>query len=332
MAPVKDRWSAEYRPTLEDIEIHLQEDAWDRDQHSDVPAYHKRRTAGLWTALASLAVVLAVVTVYGYSVISNHNARLVWLSGLVQSVSAVRMHIDGVEANLKEWKGKQESLAAQVQKLNTGWKSGLNKVSQHAAELVANAYQKEQGELNQRTANLNAQIAEMTSRQNAEHVHVAQLERELASTQQELASVRADYTRELAALQQRQISSQQKIASLDNVLSTDQVDFEAQKNHDEEIVPGVSLHLTTTDTAHQQYGGWIWLARNRRTIWVRRQAIESPQVFYPVPGGEAYELVVTRVSPKEVAGYILIPSDTGSQQADVASNSKPITSAGRGSF
>lgn len=327
MGPVKEKWSEEYTPILDDIEIHPP-DEWE----SDVPVYHKRRRAGLWTAIAVLTVALAVLAAYGYSVISQHDAELGWLSTRLGSISAVRAQANRLEASLKDWTGRQNNLAAQVQKMDGRWKSSLNSVRLQAAQLVANAYQKGHDELNQRTAILNAQIAEMASRQYAQQVHIAQLEKELAGTRQELASAKANYNRELASLQTQEVSSQREIASLDNTLSTDQVDFEATKNRDEEIVHGVSLHLTATDLAHQRFRGWIWLAESRRTIWVGSHPIDRPVVFYPNSGGEAYELVVTRVAPKEVAGYLLVPSSTNGQQADVASISKPISRSGRSSF
>lgn len=331
MSAVKDKWSVEYEPTLDDIEIHSFEQ-WDSDQSIDTPVYHKRRTAGLWTALATLAVLLAVAGVYGYSVLSKHDTELMWLSGRVSSLSAVPDHADRLEAMLKEWNVRQEGLRAQVQKMDSGWKSGLKDDRLRATALVANANQREHNDLNQRTAALNAHIAEISFRQHAEQGRIAQLERELTTARQELASTKASYTRELAVLRQQQVSNQSDIVSINNLLSTDQISFEAEKNHDAEIVPGVLLHLTTTDIAHQRYGGWIWLARSRRRIWIRRQVIESPQVFYPVGGEEAYELVVTQVNPKNVAGYLLVPNSSSNQQQDVASNSRSPARSGRGTF
>jgi hypothetical protein len=312
VSSVRDKWSVEYEPSLDDIEIHSFEQ-WDRDQSVDMPVYHRRRTAGLWTALA-------------------HDAELMWLSGRVSSFSAVRDHANRLEATVREWNVRQESLKAQVHKMDAGWKSGFNDFRLRAAALEANANQREHNDLNQRTAALNAQIADISSSQHTEQARIAQLERELTSARQELASAKASYTRELAALRQQQASSQREIVSLNNVLSTDQINFEAEKNHDAEIVPGVLLHLTSTDIARQRYGGWIWLTQSRRRIWIRRQVIESPQVFYPVAGDEAYELVVTQVNTKDVAGYLLVPSSTSSQQQDVAVNSGSVAKSGRGTF
>jgi cell division protein FtsB len=332
MAPVQDKWRAEYQPSFEDLDIHLPEGTWDNEEPIEIPAYHRRRSAGLWTAVASLAVVLAVMAAYGYSVMSNQNSQLAWLPGLKKSVSAVRDRANGLEASIAKWDARQDHLETQVQKLGTGWKAGLDDARMHAAVLVNNAYQKEREDLNQRTAILNAQIAAVTSRQQAEQAHVARLERQLASTRQELASVQESNGRELAEVQNGQISNRRAIASINDVLSTDQVNFEAEKNHDSEIVPGVSLHMTGADIARQRFGGWILLAGNRRRIWFRHQTIETPLVFYPVPGGEAYELVVTSVKQKEVAGYLLVPSNSKSQQADVASNSRPITQSTQSAF
>lgn len=331
MTPVQERWSAEYKRAFDDVEIRPPED-WEGEPAGEMPIYHKRRSAALWTALATLAVALAVLAGYGYSVMSNQNTQLEWLPSLAKSISAVRTRTSGLETNIKEWGDKQDKLAGHVQKLDDGWQARLDRVRQHAAELVANAYQKEREELNQKTAALNIQIAEMSSRQHADQVQMAQLEKELTNTRQELAFAKEQYIHELADVKEQQISNEREMASINNTLSTDQVNFEAQKDSDEEIVPGISLHLTGTDISHQQYAAWVWLADSGHRVWVRHQAIEAPVVLYPKAGGEAYELVVTRVSQKGVAGYMLAPSNATTQSADVASNSKSITAPSEDSF
>jgi hypothetical protein len=282
----------------------------------------------LWTALAVLAIALVVAVAYGYSVISQQNTELKWLSGRTSSLGAVRDRAERFETLLNRWNVRQAILAAHVQEMDTAWRSGLDEVRLRAEGLVANARQSGNYDLNQRTGALNAEIAQISSRQQAQVALIAQLERQLAGTREELASVKAAYGRELAALHQQQISSQQAIDSLNTVLSTDQIDFEAGKNRDEEIAQGVELHLTGTDLAHQRFRGWIRIAGSRRTIWVQSHPAELPVVFYPKPGGEAYELVVTKVNSDAVSGYLLVPSEGNTRQQDVASNSKPITTSG----
>lgn len=331
MGPVKEAWNLEYTSAIDDTEIHSIEE-WDSDQSVDTLAYHRRGTAALWTALAVLAVALAVAVAYGYSVISKQNTELMWLSGRMNSLGAIHDRVESAETLLNRWNARQAMLAAHVQKMDTDWRSGLDQVRLRAAGMVANARQSEHSELNRRTAALNQEITQVSAWQRTQLAHIAQLERQLADTRQELASAKASYTRELAALHQQHASSQQEIEFLNNVLSTDQTDFEAQQNRNKEIVQGVTLHLTGTDLAHQRFRGWIRLAGNGRTLWVRNHPVELPVVFYPKPDGQAYELVVTKVNRHGVSGYLLVPSETSIQQQDVASNSKPVTTSGQGTF
>jgi hypothetical protein len=41
---------------------------------------------------------------------------------------------------------------------------------------------------------------------------------------------------------------------------------------------------------------------------------------------------VTKVGPEDVAGYLLVPGDISSQKQDIASNSKPVSRLGVGTF
>lgn len=331
MGEVKERLSLVYTPPIDDIEICSFKE-WDSDQSADSLVYHRRGSAGLWTALAALAVAMIVAVAYGYSVVSQHNSELTWLSGRMSSLSELRARADGFEKRFNDWHVKQASLATQVQKMDTDWKSGLDNVRLRAAALVGSATQRENNDLNLRTAALNAHIDEIISQQRTNQVLIQHLESELTNTRLELASAKAVYNRELADLRQQQVVSQQQVASLNNVLSTDQVNFEIAKNREEEIVQGVSFHLTGTDLAHQKFRGWIWIAASRRRIWVHNHPAELPLTFYPKPDGVAYELVVAKVGPEDIAGYLLLPGDANSPQQDVASNSKPTTRFGEGGF
>jgi len=331
MIPVKDKWSAVRRSSFDDVELNLPEE-WESEDHPEAPVYHRRRSAGLWTALASLAVALAVLAIYGYSVLSNQNKQLAWLPGLAKSVAAVRTRTDDLASSLGGWNSRQQALESRVRKLDATWKSRLAGARRQATELVSNAHQKEREELDQRTSALKAQIAEMASQQQVEHTHLAQVEKDLVATRQELASARESHNREMAALQLRQASTQGEIDSINKSLSTGQVDFQAVQGQDADLAPGVSLHLTGTDVAHQRFRGWIWLAGTRRRLWFRRQAVAAPVVFYPKTGGQAYELVVTRVGSGGVAGYLVTPGGSESQATNVVANSKTLDAPVQGSF
>lgn len=322
MGPVKEKWSVEYTLPLGETEIRPAEE-WEGEHSIDNLVDHRRGTAALWTAVAVLAVALAVAVAYGYSVISKQNAQLTWVSGRMSSLGAMHDRVESLETFQNRAEVRQAMLAARVQNMDSDWRSGLDEVRLRSAGLVANARQTVDRDLNQRTAALSSKIGEITDRQHAQLEQIAQLENQLADTQRELASAKAEYTGNVAALRQQQVSNLQQIYSINSALSTDQVDFEAKKNHDAEIAHGVALHLTGTDRAHQKFRGYIQFEGGRRTIWVRNHPAELPVVFYPKAGGEAYELVVTKVNQDAVAGYLLIPGENGSLQQDVASNSKP---------
>ena len=324
MGPVKEEWGVEYAPPVNEDEFRSFEE-WDSIQSMDSPVHHRRRTAGLWTAIATLTVALAAAAGYGYWVISKYNDELAKLSARVSSYSGVPQQMNRLEAGLNKMNAGQEILADHVQNMDAVWNSGLDNVRLRSAELVAYTSQKQHAELNQRTANLNAQIAEIASREHLERAHIAELEKELANARQELAISRATYTQGLAVLHAQAISSQHEIDSLTDVLSREQIDFMAEKNHDAEVAQGVSLHLTGTDQTHQRFRGWIWIEGSHRRIWIRNHPTELPVVFYPKSGGTAYELVVTKVNRKGVSGYLLLPTNASTPQQSVASNSNSIT-------
>jgi flagellar basal body-associated protein FliL len=310
------------RPRFDDVELDSPEAA-DGFSYGGAPVPYKRRTRGLWTAFVLLAALVAAIAAYGYQVAYSQNSQLAWLPNLKKSVASISERTDTLASNLKDWASKQEELSATLHHLKAGFASQLRSVREHADQVVAAASQKQRAELDQRTAALKSQIDEVASRQRADQIHMAKLDEKMASQHQELASVRESSNRQMASLQQQQVSTQGEVASINDALSTDQVDFEAEKNQDTEIVPGVSLHLSGTDISHQRYAAWVWLAGSRRRIWVRGQTVAAPLVFYPKDGGEAYELVVTRVNPRDVVGYVLVPSDSRAGGTDAAVNRKP---------
>jgi hypothetical protein len=317
---------------LEDTEIYRLEEDWASERISEVQEYHKRRAASLWTAVASLVVIVAVMAGYGYSVIKQDNLQLALLPGLGRSLSAVRGRMNIYEARLQASRSNQENLAKQIQGLDATWQSRMDGIRLHSTNLVRGAYANLQAELNQRTAALNGQISQVSSSQHAQQMHIAQLEAELARTRQELASVRASYAQELADIREQQASNQREISSIDNVLSQDRVDFEIEKNQQKELVPGISLYLSSIDARTQSYQGWIWMAGAQHAVRVQGEGVQQPVAFYAKPGTQPYELVMTQVSQKEATGYLLVPSKLENQQAALDSDSKSTTSSSPASF
>lgn len=293
---------------LDDSKRYLAAEEWEDDQASEVSAYDKRKSAGVWTALATLAVAVAIMAGYGYFVLSQEDTQLAQIPALTNSLPAVGLHLSSFEKRLDAWLGDQQNLTAQVQRMDAGWKSAFGQAREHTSKLIQEAREGLRQELDHRTLALSAQISQMAAAQRAERTRLAEVEKQLDNTRQELASARQDYSRELSALRQQQHEDHGAIASLNNLLTTNQVTFEIQKDKEEEVVPGVSVHLTNTDVRFQRFDGWIELAPARQFIWVRGQGIQRPVVFYPDQRDEAYELVVTRVNQEGAVGYLVVPA------------------------
>ncbi|MBZ5564208.1 MAG: hypothetical protein LAP13_17515 [Acidobacteriia bacterium] len=308
MIEATERWSSNPAFVLDDSRNHQLDAELERDQADEIPAYHRRKSAGIWTAMASLALALAVLAAYGYAVLDNDNLQLSQLPRLAKSLSAVSLHSLDLERRLQDVSEYQKGLTARMQKADVAWQSGLDAARAQPAGLVAGLRVEFRRELDSRSSVLKAQIARMASDQDASRAQLAEVEQELARTRQELASVRRSQAQELAELRREQNVSHFEITSINNLLATNQVGFAIQKGQPAGVVPGVSLNLTGTDVRHQRFDGWIGFQPQGRTLQMRAQEVQQPFVFFPNPGGRAYELVVTQVDPGKVTGYLLVPA------------------------
>ena len=86
------------------------------------------------------------------------------------------------------------------------------------------------------------------------------------------------------------------------------VAFEVGRRHSRQLSPGVSFGLAGIEK-HRFVNGWIWLAPERRTIWLRGQRAREPVVFYGRYDGKRHELVITGVTNNSVKGYLLMSGD-----------------------
>ena len=87
------------------------------------------------------------------------------------------------------------------------------------------------------------------------------------------------------------------------------VSFQVWENHSRVLVPGVSFGLSRADARRQRADAWVWIAPERRTIWLRDRPARAPEVFYGHRDGRKRELVITSVSRNSVKGYLLLPAN-----------------------
>ena len=89
---------------------------------------------------------------------------------------------------------------------------------------------------------------------------------------------------------------------------TSRVAFEVTSNHSRQLTTGISLGLTSTDSADKSADGWMWVLPDRRTIWLRSLHVREPLIFYEDFDGRKRELVLTAVSANTIRGYLVTNS------------------------
>jgi sortase A len=85
------------------------------------------------------------------------------------------------------------------------------------------------------------------------------------------------------------------------------ISFGVVQNHSRSLTPGISVGVTDVDPATRRMNGWMWLMPDRRTIWLKRQTIGEPVVFYGQYDGKKRQLFITGITRDRVTGYLLLP-------------------------
>src|ERR1017187_2668203 len=191
-----------------------------RPEVEEVPAYYKRRAAGLWACLASLAVIFAVAIAYGYSILQHEDIQLEQVPGIAKSLSAIGLHVADVERRLADSKTDQHNLAARIQNIAAESAAGLNLNRQQTAAMVAHVQQILSARVNQQTAALQPELSQLIRERDADRARLAQLEQQLAQARYDLASTRQDSTRQAEAVSALQDELHHEIASINNSLFT----------------------------------------------------------------------------------------------------------------
>ncbi len=315
----------------------MKEKAWTAPTFGGTPRreepYSDRRTSRrVLATLVVLGVALAALAWYDYSVFQKHKIQLAELPGVVDSLTGMGKRVDGVESRLRAWAIDQDALVERVGKLDSKFSANLRLARRQTQELITQVQTNMQQELNKRTQIIEARLSRFESDQRTERAQLAQLQTEVAGVQQEVAAVRRDTSHQLASLGQQQTQSQGKLEAIASQLDRQRVDFEVAKNETRELVPGISLHVMRMDASYQRYEGWLWFLPDRRTLWIVNQGAQEPVVFRSKQGGEPYELIVTGVNKRSVAGYLLVPVAGSSGTKEAASVDNTVTAAARPAF
>jgi len=258
-----------------------------------------------------LALALAVVAVYGYSVLRQEGIQFEQVPGIAKSLPAIAEHVSNLENRLADSRVYQQNLASEMNKIDAGSMAALDKTRQQTGKQIASVKDALRKGLNQQALVFQTQLSQLMNERDADRTQLAQVEEQLSKARYELETARKDYDTQVAALREQQGVEDRELASISNSLPTHQVAFEAQKNQAADVIPGVTFQLTKTDARHQRFDGMIVSAPGKQSVTVQSQSVQSPVMFFPHGQAKPYVLVVTSVNQKGVSGYLLVPSKSG---------------------
>jgi hypothetical protein len=296
----------------------------------------KSRTTALWVTFALLVAGLFGAIGYGYFLLKQSNIRIRELPAAMKSVVALDSRLNATEARLASWTSDWQDLAGRVGNLEQKTAKNLRTANKHAERLTTELEGRLEEKIDGQAYVDNTRLNALESGQRAEQAQLARLEQELGSARSELAAVqqgltalRQDTGKRLASLDSQAAGNSREIGSLSQRLDSRRVDFELMKDHTHEVAQGISLKLTATDVARQKFGGWISLTPDGRTLWVERQGVQQPFVFYKPKDKERCELVVTRVAQDSATGYLLLAATENTGNARDVSELAPLLEIAR---
>ena len=296
------------------------------DNPPPLPAPQPERRHRVHFAISALSVLVIALLIagaawYAYPMLQRHDANLKDLPSLKERVSTLGDEFKQAGENA------DHKIAAWTRQQAADHKSLREESAEMARDLKARIemaqakFEQVGAELSEKMDRAVTRIATLESSRQGDQQQLAALQQRLDQRIEEqdanLADLRAQMqdnsaaTKEqIAALKQDQDLARHDIGAIESKLAVDKVSFEASKGRTQELAPGITLYLSGTDTNYRRADGWLWLAEDRRNIWLRDLAAQQPLTFYGVQDGQKRELVITNVTAGSVAGYLLIPKES----------------------
>jgi hypothetical protein len=195
----------------------------------------------------------------------------------------------------------------------------LGAARRQTAAVASSAGQQLQAEMEKRLEPLRARLAGVESAQDAGRERLLRVQAEVASLRrdltQQIAELRDNTSRDVLEVHQRVDRHQGEISQLARLHDRQRVTFEVSKDRPSEVAPGIHLTIKRTNVARQTVDGWVQLVPDAKTLWVVKQKIQQPMIFYTLQDSRPHELVLSRVTGESVAGYLLVPRNAGAPAA-----------------
>ncbi len=284
--------------------LHHNESEWSKEQPESFEYHSDRKSIALWIAVFALAAVLGALVYYGYRTVRTQDLRITEMFGNQGAVSTLAQRADAAEGKLHDLAGNWEGMGQRVTKLEGRVSADVRETRKYAETLTQQLHQQMTAELNARASTIDARMQQVESEQAAQRAQMAQVE---ANLKQELSAAREETGRDISGVRQQEENNARDVGAISQRLDRQRIDFEMAKGQTHELAPGITLQLRGTNTGHERYHGALILAQGHRTVWLRDESAHEPVRFFLVKGGDPYELVVTDVTKKSVAGYLLAP-------------------------
>jgi hypothetical protein len=303
-------------------ERHEDDDRWLRT---------RRRHRFLSGLCAILALMIAGAAWYAYPILKRHDSSLAQLVHTQQALDKIDGSLQAQRSNVAEWSKDQEQLRDQMTRLGREMRSRIEAARKETGQTGENLFHTVQARIERQIETVKSRVAALESTRDADKVEIATLQEQLSQVKGEvgeqnrqLSEVRRQMENQnrdagtesrLASLQESEQRDRQSVEAINNRLAVRRIDFEVSKGYSRELAPGISLRITSTDTAFRRVSGWMWVLPDRRTIWLRQQGAQEPVEFYGYNDGKKRELVITSVTKSSVAGYLLLPKEATSAES-----------------
>ena len=236
---------------------------------------------------------------------------------LVESQTQLGEVSENLQASGERIEGLQEEMEQSGSKISTHGK----KLKQHQGKLSQHQglYSDLKSEQQQQGRELEAVALKKADRSQLEELQgqTEGIKNEVALVNAGLADVRESSSTNRASIGR----AEEKISSLDKglgdtqshlfrvaeSLKRDRYDFELHEKAGYVTVREVSLRLKDVDLKRQRYD--LDLVVNGRWIRKRHQNANEPVSFYVKGADKTYEVVITKIDKKQVAGYLSVPKE-----------------------
>jgi predicted nucleic acid-binding Zn-ribbon protein len=280
----------------------------------------------LWAAI--IAIVLSVIGLswYAYSFMTGTGAMLTQIPSLQQLANTMGDRLNAVDGKMAEWATDRTALTDSIAKVEKTAAENL-KTARTQAESVANAVgQRVRQEMVENLQRIQARLGNVESTQHETADHVSQLQAELTSVRQQMASMQEQNAQRLSEVQAAaeadvnrlndQMSTMRgqvtthadKLQALNNEVGRERTTFALSANQTRQVASGIYVTVSHTDVAHQKVDGWMQLADEGRIVWIRGLAAQEALTFATRSDNRTHELVFTAIQPTGVSGYLLLPT------------------------